>query len=49
MLVYLCTLDPADIETEGICFTGEVGESVSACTSSQLIAAWAVGGAVRMK
>ena len=47
MLVYLCTLDAADIETEGVCFTGGLGDSVDECTSSQLIAAWAVGGVVR--
>lgn len=44
MLVYLCELDAADIETQGICFSGDVGGSVNECTSSQLIAAWAVGG-----
>ena len=49
MLVYLCELDAADIETQGICFSGDVGGSVNECTSSQLIAAWAVGGEVRTK
>ena len=46
MLIFLCTLDEADVDTQGVCFTDAVGDSVNQCTASQLIAGWAVGGEV---
>ena len=47
MLVYLCNdgLALADRDASNECFTG-ASPSVDACTSSQLIGAWAVGGTV---
>ena len=46
MLIYLCILDEADIDTQGVCNSAATGESVDQCTSGQLIAGWAVGGEV---
>ena len=46
MLVYLCgSLNEAEVNDSAPC-NGEVGDSVAACRSGELIAGWAVGGEV---
>ena len=48
MLIYLCdSLEATDVGASAPC-GGAVGASVSQCLSGELIAAWAVGGNVRL-